>query len=84
MNTFVSLARLDLSIEQIDHAIDWFEKTFTIADQINFGDHPVVQEWRNEYKQLKQFQAQGLSPADMNAQTEATQNPLAQADFKEV
>ena len=84
MNTFVSLARLALSTEQIDHAIDWFEKTFTIADQINFGDHPVVQEWRNEYEQLKQFQAQGLSPADMNAQTEATQNPLAQADFKQV
>ncbi len=56
MNVFLGQARLAASQADIGLARHLFEQVFAIADQIGFGDHPVIQNLRREYAQLDRLQ----------------------------
>jgi len=54
MNTWISLARLETALEHLPEADRYYQQVFTLAEQIGFADHPVVQGWRQEYAGLGQ------------------------------
>ena len=54
MNTWISLARLETSLGQRLSAEQFYQQVFNLAEQVHFANHPVVQEWRQEYAQLNE------------------------------
>ena len=52
MNTWISLARLEAALGNLTEADRHYRQVFRVAEQIGFGDHPVVRDWKQEYAQL--------------------------------
>ncbi len=61
MNTWISLARLEAALGRHAEADAYYQQVFRVADQIGFGDHPVVKDWKQEYAQLTAAQT-GQAP----------------------
>ncbi|HFD39027.1 MAG TPA: tetratricopeptide repeat protein, partial [Anaerolineae bacterium] len=65
MNTWISLARLEAGLGNLAKAGQYYQRTFDLAEQIDFGDHPVTRDLRQEYAQLGQ--ARQLSPDEISS-----------------
>ncbi len=68
INTLVMQARLEVGVGNIQQALPLYEQAFRIADQTGFASHPVVQDMRSEYQQLRAF---------LDQAPQATADPLA-------
>ncbi|MEM7532071.1 MAG: tetratricopeptide repeat protein [Chloroflexota bacterium] len=49
----ISQAYLAVRQDDFSQALSYFEQALVRADAINFGDHPIVQAWRQEYAAIK-------------------------------
>jgi tetratricopeptide (TPR) repeat protein len=64
MNTWIGLARLEAGLGHVSEAERYYQRTFALAEQVHFVDHPVVLGWRQECTALAQTTAR--SPGEMS------------------
>jgi len=63
LNTWISLARLEAALGRQAEADHYYQRAFRLAEDIGFGDHPVVRDWKEEYARFTAGQT-GQPPMD--------------------
>jgi len=62
MNVFIGVARMEAALGNRARADDLYQRVFSLADAIGFGQHPVTQDLRREYAEFRQTDAQADDP----------------------
>jgi tetratricopeptide (TPR) repeat protein len=73
MNVIIGLARVYIQQKDYDKAKSNYESAFAIAETIGFSNHPIVESWRKEYRQLTDSVRNSLIGSEHEARTLAEQ-----------